>query len=114
MAGEKLYLSPVLDLFNGEIVAHQIDTSPHYPLVGQMLEQALSQLPEGARPMLHSDQGWPTSVLPLPESTKKEMGLERACHAKATAWTMREWRVSSAHEDRDVHHGQRFASTLRI
>ncbi|TNX53501.1 IS3 family transposase, partial [Enterococcus faecium] len=38
VAGEKLYLSPLPDLFNGEIAAHQIDTSPHYPLVGQMLE----------------------------------------------------------------------------
>lgn len=58
VAGERLYLSPILDLYNGEIVAHQLDTSPHYPLVGQMLEQALARLPEGPKPLLHSDQGW--------------------------------------------------------
>lgn len=58
VAGQKLYLSPVLDLYNGEIVAYQVDTSPHYELVGGMLEQALERLPQGASPMLHSDQGW--------------------------------------------------------
>lgn len=58
VAGEKLYLSPVLDLYNGEIVAYQTATRPQYALVGDMLEQALDRLPEGAKPMLHSDQGW--------------------------------------------------------
>lgn len=58
VGGEKLYLSPVLDLYNGEIVAYQTDTRPRYALVGDMLEQALVKLPEGAKPMLHSDQGW--------------------------------------------------------
>ena len=58
VAGEKLYLSPVLDLYNGEIVAYQTATRPQYALVGDMLEQALERLPEGVKPMLHSDQGW--------------------------------------------------------
>lgn len=58
VGSEKLYLSPVLDLYNGEIVAHQLATRPQYALVGQMLEQALKRLPEGAKPLLHSDQGW--------------------------------------------------------
>ena len=58
VAGGKLYLSPVLDLYNGEIVAYQTATRPQYALVGDMLEQALERLPEGVKPMLHSDQGW--------------------------------------------------------
>lgn len=58
VGGEKLYLSPVLDLYNGEIVAYQLAKRPQYALVGQMLEQALERLPDGARPLLHSDQGW--------------------------------------------------------
>lgn len=58
VAGEKLYLSPVLDLYNGEIVAYQTDTRPRYTLVETMLERALEKLPEGSKPMLHSDQGW--------------------------------------------------------
>lgn len=58
VGSEKLYLSPVLDLYNGEIVAYQLAERPQYALVGQMLEQALKRLPDGATPLLHSDQGW--------------------------------------------------------
>lgn len=58
VGSEKLYLSPVLDLYNGEIVAYQLARRPQYALVGQMLEKALARVPDGAGPLLHSDQGW--------------------------------------------------------
>lgn len=56
--GEKLYLSPVLDLFNGEIIAYNIQSRPTYKLVSIMLDKALFCLSEGDAPILHSDQGW--------------------------------------------------------
>ena len=57
--GEKLYLSPVMDLFNGEIVTFEIQERPLYCLVGNMLKKALLKLKgRGAAPLLHSDQGW--------------------------------------------------------
>lgn len=56
--GKKLYLSPVLDLFNGEIIAYNIETRPVFPLVTKMLNQAFERLNEGDSPILHSDQGW--------------------------------------------------------
>lgn len=56
--GKKLYLSPVMDLFNGEIIAYQIGRRPHYELVKDMLTSALSQLKSNDRPIVHSDQGW--------------------------------------------------------
>ncbi|PPU62298.1 IS3 family transposase [Xanthomonas pisi] len=56
--GMKLYLSPIMDLYNGEIVAYQMKRRPVLDLVGQMLDQAIKQLPPDARPMVHSDQGW--------------------------------------------------------
>ncbi|MCV4291524.1 IS3 family transposase, partial [Pseudomonas capsici] len=55
VAGEKLYLSPVMDLYNAEIVAYQTDTRPRYTLVSTMVEQLLERLPEAAKPLLHSD-----------------------------------------------------------
>ncbi|AJG91340.1 putative transposase (plasmid) [Bacillus cereus] len=33
LCGEKLYFSPMLDLFNGEIIAYTIDSRPTYSLV---------------------------------------------------------------------------------
>lgn len=56
--GEKLYLSPVLDLYNGEIVAYQTAKRPQFVMVTDMLEKAFKRLTEGDSPMLHSDQGW--------------------------------------------------------
>ncbi len=56
--GEKLYLSPVLDLFNGEIITYTIGSRPTYSLVSEMLEKALKGLPEEHQLLMHSDQGW--------------------------------------------------------
>ena len=56
--GEKLYLSPILDLFNGEIIAYNIESRPVYPLVSKMLDQAFMRLESKDSPVLHSDQGW--------------------------------------------------------
>lgn len=58
VAGEKLYLSPVMDLFNGEIVAFETARRPTFSLVETMLDKALAKLPAGQSPILHSDQGW--------------------------------------------------------
>ncbi len=56
--GDKLYLSPVLDLYNGEIVAYEMQRRPQMPLVSNMLKKALASLKGKDAPLLHSDQGW--------------------------------------------------------
>lgn len=56
--GEKLYLSLILDLYNGEIIAFNVEKRPVYTLVSKMLDQAFDRLKNGETPILHSDQGW--------------------------------------------------------
>jgi putative transposase len=58
VAGKKLYLAPVLDLYNSEIVAFETAERPVFEMVGSMLRKALAKLKRHERPMLHSDQGW--------------------------------------------------------
>ena len=58
ISGKKLYLSPVLDLYNSEVVAWQMDTHPGMNLIDKMLDDALQKLKSGDKPVLHSDQGW--------------------------------------------------------
>ncbi|MGZ3183490.1 MAG: IS3 family transposase [Telluria sp.] len=58
VGSEKLYLSPVLDLFNDEIVAFQLARRPSFDLVSSMIKTAISKLTPGERPIVHSDQGW--------------------------------------------------------
>ncbi|MDQ0273450.1 transposase InsO family protein [Cytobacillus purgationiresistens] len=56
LLGEKLYLSPVLDLFNGEIITYTLASRPTYSLVSEMLEKAFERLPKGHPTlMMHSD-----------------------------------------------------------
>lgn len=55
---QKLYLSPVMDLYNGEIIAFQTGPRPVFDLVKDMLKKAFDRLVPGARLLLHSDQGW--------------------------------------------------------
>ena len=54
---QKLYLSPVLDDFNSEIIAYNLSTSPNLEQVKTMLEQAFTEK-HYKNTVLHSDQGW--------------------------------------------------------
>ncbi len=56
--GQKLYLSPILDLYNREVIAYTVKERPQIRAVIEMLEQARRQLKTMSRPVLHSDQGW--------------------------------------------------------
>ena len=55
---QKLYLSPVMDLFNGEILATATARRPLFNMIGTMLRRAFSHLGPDDRPVLHCDQGW--------------------------------------------------------
>ena len=54
----KVYLSPVLDLFNNEVVSYSISTSPNLEQIREMLNELFEKLPDDAKPIFHSDQGW--------------------------------------------------------
>jgi transposase InsO family protein len=56
--GEKLYLSPILDLFNGEIITYTVGSRPTFSLVSDMLKQAFQRLTGEETLLIHSDQGW--------------------------------------------------------
>lgn len=54
----KLYLSPIVDMFNGEIVSYNISSSPGMEQVYDMLDKAFARLERLDGLILHSDQGW--------------------------------------------------------
>jgi transposase InsO family protein len=53
----KLYLSPVIDCFDGMAVAWEISERPDAAEANSMLEQAIEKLPCTAKPPVHSDRG---------------------------------------------------------
>ena len=56
--GQKLYLSPILDLCSRDIVSYTISDRPVLPMVITMLEKAFATIPDNTNLLLHSDQGW--------------------------------------------------------
>ena len=56
--GEKLYLSPILDLHSRDIVSYVISERPVLSMVTTMLEKAFAKLSNSEILLLHSDQGW--------------------------------------------------------
>lgn len=58
VAGGKLYLSPIMDLYNREIISYELSESPNFKQVFTMLNKAFEKLPGQPHLVLHSDQGW--------------------------------------------------------
>jgi putative transposase len=79
--GEKVYLSPMLDLYNGEVIAYQIQSRPTYDLVGKMLMKALKKLKPTQTPLVHSDQGWQYQMQAFQRELKAK-GLEQSMSRK--------------------------------
>ena len=59
----KIYLSPIIDCFDGMVVSWTIGTSPNSELANTMLQKAIEQLDPSEHPLVHSDRGchyrWP-------------------------------------------------------
>lgn len=56
--GQKLYLSPILDLYSCDIVSYTISDRPELSMAISMLGKAFDQIEDGTNLILHSDQGW--------------------------------------------------------
>ena len=58
LRGEKVYLSPILDGYAGDIVSYNISRSPDFYQINDMLNKAFMENPETHDLIFHSDQGW--------------------------------------------------------
>ncbi len=78
----RVFLSALIDCFDGMVTAWTIGTSPNAKLVNTMLKQAISKLKEGEHPIIHTDRGchyrWAEWI-----NLMKEFGLERSMSRKA-------------------------------
>lgn len=77
----KVYLSVLVDCFDGLLPSWTISTTPDSVLVNTMLDQAIAHLPERERPVIHSDRGchyrWPGWI-----ERMEKAGLERSMSKK--------------------------------
>ncbi len=56
--GVKTYLSPIMDMFNGEIIAYSVSRSPNLQMTIDMLRDAFRKQTQFNGLIMHSDQGW--------------------------------------------------------
>jgi len=83
--GEKVYMSPILDLFNGEIITYTIDSRPVYSLVSRMLDKAFERLNGKDKLLLHSDQGWHYQMRQY-QHALRELGITQSMSRKGNCY----------------------------
>lgn len=64
VSGRKLYLSPIIDLYNQEIISYDLSESPNFKNVMTMLTTAFNKIRIPRSLLLHSDQGWQYQMKP--------------------------------------------------
>jgi transposase InsO family protein len=85
IAGKKLYLSPVMDLYNGEIVAYETSHRLDFSLVMNMLKKAARKCRGMAGPLLHSDQGWHYRMQPY-RAAMARYGMKQSMSRKGNCF----------------------------
>ena len=81
ISGKKLYLSPIIDLFNQEIISYELTERPVFNQVVTMLEKAFKKIPNNTNLTLHSDQGWQYQMKQY-QYLLKEKGIKQSMSRK--------------------------------
>lgn len=76
---------PVLDLYNGEIVAYQMEPHPFLSMVNDMLSKAMLVLGKDEYPLLNSDQGWQYQIAHY-QNRLKGAGLKQSMSRKGNCY----------------------------
>ncbi len=79
----KVFLSPIIDCFDGGVPAWNIKTSPDAPLVNTMLGKAIEQLHNDENPIVHTDRGchyrWPGWIKRMKEANLIRSMSKKGC-----------------------------------
>jgi putative transposase len=95
VGNRKLYFSPVMDLFDRQIIAHSIGSSPNLALTNASLKQALACLEPGQQPLVHSDSETVRTGIP-------EGSLTRTVMHATGCWCRVRPGVLDSHSDRQL------------
>lgn len=58
VCNQKVYLSPIIDLYNKEVISYAVGLSPNMDLIRRMLARATHKIAPDNSLIMHSDQGW--------------------------------------------------------
>ena len=77
----RIYLSPILDMFNGEVVSYALSNSPDLKMVMTMLDRAFKKRNIQGNLIFHSDQGWQYQMKPY-QKRLKDKGIIQSMSRK--------------------------------
>ena len=78
----KMYLSPIVDLYNGEVISYNLSERPYFKQVEDMLDKAFERIPDNTNLILHSDQGWQYQMEKY-QKLLKDKGIRQSMSRKA-------------------------------
>jgi putative transposase len=107
--GQKLYLSPILDLFNGEIISYTLSKSPGFHQVVEMLKSAFQKIPNNSHLILHSDQGWQYQMRPY-QKMLKDKGIRKSMSRKGNCYDNSVMENFFGLLKSEFYHNQKFSS----
>lgn len=81
VSGNKLYLSPIIDLFHQEIISYELTERPVFNQVVMMLKKEFKKIPNNTNLLLHSDQGWKYQISHY-QHLLKEKGITQSMSRK--------------------------------
>jgi transposase InsO family protein len=109
LLGQKLYLSPIMDLFNGEIISYSLSKNPGFHQVTEMLKGAFQKIPDNTQLILHSDQGWQYQMRPY-QKMLKDKGIRQSMSRKGNCYDNCVMENFFGLLKSEFYHNQRFPS----
>lgn len=106
----KLYLSPVMDLFDRQIISYTVGLSPNLGLTNTSLREALATLEGGQRPLVHSDQGFQYQHASW-RRLLQEAGAHQSMSRKGNCYDNAVMENFFGHLKEELFHRVRFIST---
>jgi putative transposase len=110
VGGQKLYLSPIMDLFDRQIIAYSVGLSPNLELTNTSLQKALNILEPGKNLLVHSDQGFQYQHITWRNLLEKA-GATQSMSRKANCYDNAVMENFFGHLKEELFHHVRFMST---
>ena len=79
--GSKLYLLPVMDMYDGFIISYDISASPDFTQTKRMIDEAFRKNPDLEGLIFHSDQGWQYQMKPY-QKWLRDKGIRQSFSRK--------------------------------
>ncbi len=107
---DKIYLSPIMDLYNREILSYSISYSPNFEQTREMLNRLFEVLPEESTPILHSDQGWQYQMREF-QRVLKEYNITQSMSRKGNCLDNSSMENFFGRLKTEMYFGEKFSST---